>query len=592
MKLKEILKPQSFVKFFHNPISAWIILSISLLLTIGAYFISSEFIEKRARDRFQFRADEIRDAIQDRLKIYEQVLWSGVAFIYSSDQVDRDEWGKYINTLDINKHWPGIQGVGFSIPVLPEDKKAHIEKIRKEGFSNYQIKPEGDRDFYTSIIYIEPFNWRNQRAFGYDMWSNPVRRAAMARARDEGIAATSGIITLVQETEADMQRGFLTYLPVYETKSDPGDIESRRKDFQGWVYAPFRAKDLMVGILGSQDSQIEFEIFDGETMSQESLLFDTSGTLHLHEPEHKPIFEKVLHFNLQGQPWILYFNTPKNFVMHGEHQPKLVLIAGAFIDLLLFYVIYSLYFINRRAEAIAEQMNQELAVANRDLEVSNKELENFAYIASHDLQEPLRKIINFTDLLYPEVEDHLDEDSRQYFSIIKNAAIRMRILIQDLLNYSRSRQRELEKEKVDLRGLVKGSLQELGEIIESKQAVIHIGNMPELEVSSNLMQQVFTNIIGNGIKYMEQGKSPEIHIESQEQSDHWLISIRDNGIGIRDEFLEDVFEIFRRLHSRSEFEGTGIGLAICKKVVERHGGKIWVESQEGQGSTFFFTLPK
>ncbi|NQU63174.1 MAG: CHASE domain-containing protein, partial [SAR324 cluster bacterium] len=359
----------------HNPVTAWIILITSLVLTVGAYFLSASFVQKRVEDRFSFRTTEIESAIKDRLQIYEQALWGGVGLMNASQSVSRQEWAKYVETLEINHHWPGIQGIGFSIPVQPAEKQAHIGNIRADGFPEYLIKPEGTRDLYSAIIYLEPFDWRNQRAFGYDMWSNEMRRKAMTYARDEGVAATSGIITLVQETKEDIQRGFLMYLPVYQTKTIPKTLQEKRERFEGWVYAPFRAGDLMKGIAGTKDLNIEFEIFDGETMSQETLLFDSNSELHLNRSQPNQGFQKTVRITLQGRLWTLYFSTPDTFLENSEmNLPRLVALAGGFVDLLLFYVIYSLYFINKRAEKIAKEMTQELRNATQELRNANDEL--------------------------------------------------------------------------------------------------------------------------------------------------------------------------------------------------------------------------
>jgi CHASE1-domain containing sensor protein len=150
----ELLKKKRYINIFHNPATAWFILITSLVLTVGAYFISVSFVQKRVEDRFSFRTTEIESAIKNRLRIYEQALWGGVGLMNASKSVSRQEWAQYVETLKINQHWPGIQGIGFSIPVQLEEKQAHIEKIRSEGFPEYLIKPEGTRDLYSAIIYL------------------------------------------------------------------------------------------------------------------------------------------------------------------------------------------------------------------------------------------------------------------------------------------------------------------------------------------------------------------------------------------------------------------------------------------------------
>ncbi len=162
----------------HNAYTAWIVLFFGLIFTGAAWYTSDQFVQANARERFENRANEITSAIYARMLEYEQVLRGGVAYFRASDHVDRKEFRTYVTALNIEKNWRGIQGIGFSIPVAAADKAKHIDDVRREGFPSYTIKPEGNRDDYSAIIYLEPFDWRHQRAFGFDMWSNPMRRQA------------------------------------------------------------------------------------------------------------------------------------------------------------------------------------------------------------------------------------------------------------------------------------------------------------------------------------------------------------------------------------------------------------------------------
>lgn len=364
-----IFKISYFSERFHRPVVAWIILVISLCLTVTAYVVSRQLVEQRLHDQFQFRANEISHAIEDRLYVYEQVLWAGVAFFNASPEgdVNRQQWATFAEALRLDQHWLGIQGIGYSIPLTAEEKTEHIEGIRAEGFRDYQIKPEGERDEYTSIIYLEPFDWRNKRAFGFDMWSNPMRQAAMRRARDEGVAATSGIITLVQETSDNVQRGFLTYVPVYQGGKIPSTLAARQAAFQGWVYAPFRAGDLMQRILGSEDTDIVFEIYAGSEIQSDSLLYNSASDNQ--RQIDSPAFSSIQSITLQGRLWTLVFQTPADFIVGKEsYIPNFVAVIGVIIDILLFYVILSLHYISRRARHLADDMTKELQQATNSLE--------------------------------------------------------------------------------------------------------------------------------------------------------------------------------------------------------------------------------
>ena len=194
---------------------AWIILLASLLITFNAWYFARDEAKKRAQTLFDFRVQTIKTGISERLQAYEFLLQGGRGLFLISNEVTREDWRNYVANLKINQYYPGIQGVGFSKRILPSEKADHLRQIRGEGFSQYAINPDGDRPEYTAIVFLEPFDWRNQRAFGYDMFSEPIRREAMIRARDTGKAALIGKVTLVQETHTDKQAGFLMYQAIY-----------------------------------------------------------------------------------------------------------------------------------------------------------------------------------------------------------------------------------------------------------------------------------------------------------------------------------------------------------------------------------------
>ena len=226
-----------------------------------------------------------------------------------------------------------------------------------------------------------------------------------------------------------------------------------------------------------------------------------------------------------------------------------------------------------------------------ELDRSNKELENFAYVASHDLQEPLRAIVGFLQLLKSRYQDQLDEKGRHYIDRSVNAGHRMQGLIMDLLTLSRVNTRGGSFIETDLRSLINNVLDDLQPIIDENNVAIRIERLPTVSVDPNQMQSLFQNLILNAVKYNDHSK-PLVEIDSEENKDVHIISVKDNGIGISPEFQERIFIVFQRLHGREEYSGTGLGLALCKKIVERHSGEIWVQSEKGQGSTFCFTLPK
>lgn len=239
-----------------------------------------------------------------------------------------------------------------------------------------------------------------------------------------------------------------------------------------------------------------------------------------------------------------------------------------------------------------KELNLQINKRVEELAVSNAELEQFAYIASHDLQEPLRMITRFLSEIQRKYSDNLDDKGKEYIHYAVDGAHRMRNLILDLLEYSRVGKFDQTIETIDLNALIEEVTNYHEAFIKENNAVVKWSNLPAIKNRKTPIQLVFQNLISNALKYHSPSEPPEIEITHQDLGDHWLFLVKDNGIGIDPMFSEKIFIIFQRLHAKHEYSGTGIGLAICKKIIEAQGGKIWVESEEGQGSTFCFTVSK
>jgi light-regulated signal transduction histidine kinase (bacteriophytochrome) len=233
---------------------------------------------------------------------------------------------------------------------------------------------------------------------------------------------------------------------------------------------------------------------------------------------------------------------------------------------------------------------QERQKAQSELERSNKELEQFAYVASHDLQEPLRMVASYLQLLEMRYKDKLDADAQEFIAFAVNGAIQMKQRITDLLTYSRVDTHSRPFRSINCEHLLAKALSNLEVAVKENSAVITHDPLPTVMADASQLMEVFQHLTENAIKF-HADRQPHVHISAEQRGGEWLFSVRDNGIGIAPEYVERVFAIFSRLHTQARYPGTGIGLAICKRVVEHHGGRIWVESQPGEGSTFFFTIP-
>ncbi|MGE5616987.1 MAG: PAS domain S-box protein [Bacillota bacterium] len=245
----------------------------------------------------------------------------------------------------------------------------------------------------------------------------------------------------------------------------------------------------------------------------------------------------------------------------------------------------------KRNEAALRAAHDELERKARELARSNEELQQFAYVASHDLQEPLRMISSYTQLIVRRYGDRLDGDAKEFMDFIVDGAARMKQLIEDLLAYSRVGTRGKELQPTDSGAALQKALVNLRAAQEASGATVTHGDMPTIVADGQQLTQLFQNLVGNAMKFRGE-EPPRIHVACEERDEVWVFAVRDNGIGLDPQYSERIFMMFQRLHTKAEYPGTGIGLAICKKIVDRHGGRIWVQSQPGKGCTFGFSIPR
>jgi len=340
---------------------AWVLLSAGLIATIYASVNVVIDIDADAKREFESACSQIELRIDARMDAHEQILVGAAALFGASDDVMRERWHTFVLQQKVERHLPGIQGIGFSLAIPRERLAQHIQEIRSQGFPDYDVKPEGDRESYTSIIYLEPFSGSNIRAFGYDMFSEPVRRLAMERARDLDAPVLSGKVILVQETGQDVQAGTLMYVPVYRKGMSTETVADRRAALYGWVYSPYRMNDLMQGILKGWDTEAErlirLQIFDTEQMYVDSLLYDS-------QPKGEMGTVKASRLTLQTRSvfndhfWYLHFTRTDGQLGYGRVYG--VFLGGSIISLLLFGLLISLLNTRFRARQIAEQLTVDI----------------------------------------------------------------------------------------------------------------------------------------------------------------------------------------------------------------------------------------
>ncbi|MEF8727159.1 MAG: CHASE domain-containing protein [Accumulibacter sp.] len=316
----------------------WLVLLLGLAVTGWLWRSARQDAERALAAEVEFSVDRLADALRRQIDGNVQVLRGVVGLFDASDDVTRQDFRAYVTALRLDERYPGILGVGFSLLVPPGRKAAHTAAMRREGFPEYAIRPDGEREVYTSIIYLEPFSGRNLRAFGYDMFSEPVRHAAMTRARDENRASLSAKVTLVQETKTGVQPGFLIYVPVYGRGLAHDTVEERRASLLGWAYSPLRMHDLMRGVLGAVGlagvlAGLDVEIYDGALVAPEALMFDSDEA---HRAAETAAFRTLRPLEYGGHRWSLLVTSRAAFDARlNTEESKLIALAGSLGSALL-----------------------------------------------------------------------------------------------------------------------------------------------------------------------------------------------------------------------------------------------------------------
>jgi len=310
---------------------AWVALAAGLALTALATVATHSVVASLNRQGLATIGAEIAQKIQLRLQAHALVLRDAAAFLRVSGEIDRAHWRDYVVQAQVHQNLPGVQGLGFALLIPADRLSEHARTVRDEGFPDYRVWPQGERPVYTSIVFLEPFAGRNLRAFGYDMFSEPVRRAAMERARDQDLAALSDKVRLVQETETDIQAGTLMYVPVYRAGAPTDTLEQRRAALIGWVYSPFRMNDLMHGILGGWDQEggkrVRLAIYDADPFSPATLLYDSQAA-DQQRPAAASANALRIPIDFNGQHWTLNFSQDGRWG-HSPNDVLVWLVAGS-----------------------------------------------------------------------------------------------------------------------------------------------------------------------------------------------------------------------------------------------------------------------
>ena len=340
---------------------ALLVLLITLLVTFSAWSSAKRSAEAQLLETFDYRTRDMAYSISRRMAVYEQVLRGARGYLRGSVELDRHDWAEYYALLRLDQSFPGMEALGIATIIPRRQLAAHEAAMRRKGHPGYVVRPEEPRETYTAITHIEPFGGRNLRAFGFDMFSEPVRRAAMERARDTGQAALSGKVVLVQEEVGHegpgrQQAGTLMYLPVYRDGELAGTVDQRRHAIVGWVYAPFRMDDLMKGLGGAHSTDLEVEIHDGDPAGAASLLYRSPNA-----SDHPARLRASAQIIPGGRTWTITMRSSAALEKSLDStRPRLVAVTGIGLSVLISLVVWLLASERRRALQLAHGMTLEL----------------------------------------------------------------------------------------------------------------------------------------------------------------------------------------------------------------------------------------
>ncbi|WDE07560.1 CHASE domain-containing protein [Thalassomonas viridans] len=551
----------------------YLVVGLSLLLTLGAWHYSKQQVLQKVQQQFDREAEQTIELIKERMALYENALWGGVSLIDSNQgEVSYQQWSAYAKSLHIEKTYPGINGIGVISYATPRQLPALLQTIRQSR-PGYQIFPEHNKNEFWPIVYIEP-EQLNHKAVGLDMAFERNRYAAVIKARDTGTAQLTGPITLVQD--AKQTPGFLFYTPFYQQGKKPETVEARRQYIKGATYAPFIMRKLMQGTLAAHKRHVAVHISD-----------NSHELYHDKQTDPKPMFKKQVTVPMYGRQWRFDIRSNLSFRQAVDsQQPNFILAGGLIIDGLLLGLFILLSRANRTALSYADKMTSDLEIKTRNLEKSNRDLEEFSYVASHDLKSPLNAIKQLVGWLEEDCSEFIPDSSRGHLKLLKQRSERMMTLLNDLLAYARIGSLVYEREEINLRELsadIFTFLDAPGEFSCTAPDV-------KLKIARTPFDFVMRNLISNAIKHHDKGRG-KITITYRQKMGFHQIRVQDDGPGIPPALHKKAMEMFQTLKPRDQVEGSGMGLAMVNKFAEHQGGSIIIDSDGGRGTGIILLWP-
>lgn len=586
----------------------FLVLAVSILFTLGVSYLFYQSAKTKDLIRFNNEVSRLQLAIENKINLYVALLKGGRGFIESNREITRENFKEYIQSLDLGNNYSGVQGIGYVKIVTPNERETLTSKMKSEGYENFQIFPTEEKDSYRVVVYLEPLNERNEKAIGFDMSSEIIRREALDRARDSGEAATSGKINLTHDDPTNAQSGFFIYLPIYKQSDKLNSSSERSQNLTGYIYSPFNAGDFLREIQRDKSaSDVLLKIYDGEShpnnLLTQSLEFPESGF----SSQLEETYSTKKEVNVAGRKWIIEYNSLPAFAAQSSlGWSPLIFIIGILFSFALFGMTYWETSARIKLQSTAadlfksEQQKQGLLekeqAARLSAEQANKTKDEFIAVVSHELRTPLNAIGGWTRILRT---DELSENTRKLAleKIEKNLRSQTR-LVEDLLNYSQIVSGTLffEDREFNFSNIFENAFSEIEPTAKEKSIEISKDNQLNGQMilgDEDKMKLVIHNLLTNAVKFTHSGGKIETSLKEIDGVIKMII--KDNGRGISADFLPHIFDRFTQADTSStrNFGGLGLGLTISNHIVKLHQGVIEAVSEgTGKGATFIVTVPR
>ena len=571
----------------QKPWIPYVILIVTLLLTTATTYYVNRTTHERDRLRFANSVQETENTINNELEVYTTLLRGTTGLFAANPDVSKTEFQSYINRLFLQQNYRGIQGIGYIKRVPADQKDVFVQTMQEQLQSNFTIRSNGNRSEYNVILYLQPEKNMNQAGIGLDMNNDPIRKAALARARDTGRPAMSPRVILNQTPTQTRQTGFLIFVPIYANGSVPATVDERRKEISGFVFSPFRTNNLFTT---DRPSSLTFQIYDGDTTDKKNLIHDSSNPNDQALKNYQPVYQTIHHLTFDGEKWtVVYSNHPIFEDASQTDLPPFIFLGGVLVSLMFFTLSRSQYTARNRAELYANELQN----SQHELHKAIGLRDNFISIASHELKTPVTSLKVYTEVLLKQSTKKEETKTTDYLSKMNRQIDKLTLLIHDLLDVTRLQAGHLTYriEEFDIAKLVHEIVENTEQLANNHQIIIKGKVKKNVWGDRERINQVLTNLLTNAIKYSPGAK--KIIVTMQEKKDETQISVQDFGIGISKEHQKKIFNRFYRVNDTSEktFPGLGLGLFISNEIAKYHGGQISIKSTRKDGSIFSFSLP-